>query len=341
VIARAALIAAAALALQAPAVAADCEGRAALGWRGATLRVENDLFIGRDRDYTSGVALTAISRDLVAGEPPPCLQWPLAQSLALLGRLDPALGPLARADAAADAAGDAAPGAGSARAIEAGAAAAPEASPVVANAVLRLSQSMYTPRDRTRTDLVADDRPYAGLLALSVAWNLRHAEPARASDRLDTYELTLGVIGPASLARQAQNAVHELIGVDRFLGWDHQLGNEPRCSSPSSAAGGRGAATRCRSRAGRPRRSARPGCGWAISRPRPRPASSGAQAGTCRTTSAPTRSARVPRTGHRCRRRSTAPCAGCQARRSSPAPSCARWPGTSRSTATCCDRATA
>lgn len=230
-IARAALITAVALALQAPAVAADCEGRAALGWRGATLRVENDLFIGRDRDYTSGVALTAISRDLVAGTPPPCLPWPLARSLALLGHVEPALQALAWADADADAAGDAAQGvasgAGSARAIEAGAAAAPEASPLVANAVLRVSQSMYTPRDRTRTDLVADDRPYAGLLALSVAWNLRHAEPARARDRLDTYELTLGVIGPASLARQAQDAVHDLIGVDRFLGWDQQLGNEP------------------------------------------------------------------------------------------------------------------
>lgn len=208
-IARAALIAAAALALQAPAVAADCEGRAALGWRGATLRVENDLFIGRDRDYTSGVALTAISRDLVVGVPPPCLPWPLARSLALLGHVEPALQALALADA------------------DAGAVAAREASPVVANAVLRISQSMYTPRDRTRTDLVPDDRPYAGLLALSVAWNLRHAEPARARDRLDTYELTLGVIGPASLARQAQDAVHDLIGVDRFLGWDHQLGNEP------------------------------------------------------------------------------------------------------------------
>lgn len=208
-IARAALIAAAALALQAPAVAADCEGRAALGWRGATLRVENDLFIGRDRDYTSGVALTAISRDLVTMAPPPCLPWPLARSLALLGHVEPALQALARTDADADAV------------------AARETSPVVANAVLRISQSMYTPRDRTRTDLVPDDRPYAGLLALSVAWNLRHAEPARGRDRLDTHELTLGVIGPASLARQAQDAVHELIGVDRFLGWDHQLGNEP------------------------------------------------------------------------------------------------------------------
>src|SRR5690606_30677458 len=101
---------------------------------------------------------------------------------------------------------------------DADAVAARETSPVVANAVLRISQSMYTPRDRTRTDLVVDDRPYAGLLALSVAWNLRHAEPARGRDRLDTYELTLGVIGPASLARQAQDAVHDLIGVDRFLG---------------------------------------------------------------------------------------------------------------------------
>jgi hypothetical protein len=207
VIARALLVAAVLSSSAAAAERTDCDDRAALGWRGVTLRVENDLFIGRDRDYTSGVALTAISNDLVAGAPAPCLPWPLERSLALLEQVHPALLALARADADA--------------------AAAPETSPVVANAVLRISQSMYTPRDRTRTDLVVDDRPYAGLLAMSVAWNLRHAEPARGRDRLDTVELTLGVIGPASLARQAQDAVHELIGVDRFLGWDHQLGNEP------------------------------------------------------------------------------------------------------------------
>lgn len=44
---------------------------------------------------------------------------------------------------------------------------------------------------------------------------------------LDTRELTLGVIGPASLAEQSQNLVHDANGSARFRGWMHQLHNEP------------------------------------------------------------------------------------------------------------------
>jgi hypothetical protein len=44
---------------------------------------------------------------------------------------------------------------------------------------------------------------------------------------LDTREITLGVIGPWSLAEPAQNLVHDAIGSNRFLGWEHQLENEP------------------------------------------------------------------------------------------------------------------
>ena len=44
---------------------------------------------------------------------------------------------------------------------------------------------------------------------------------------LDTREITVGVIGPLSLAEQAQNLVHDAFGDERFLGWDNQLENEP------------------------------------------------------------------------------------------------------------------
>ena len=44
---------------------------------------------------------------------------------------------------------------------------------------------------------------------------------------LDTREITLGVIGPWSLAEQSQNLVHDAIGSPRFLGWQNQLDNEP------------------------------------------------------------------------------------------------------------------
>jgi hypothetical protein len=95
------------------------------------------------------------------------------------------------------------------------------------NVVVRFGQSMYTPGDYTRTDLIPDDRPYAGLLYMGLAWNRRKHEPESNREMLDTREITLGVIGPWSLAEQTQNLVHDARGIDRFQGWQHQLKNEP------------------------------------------------------------------------------------------------------------------
>src|SRR5690625_6077311 len=47
-----------------PAQAADCSPEETLRWRGGTLRVENDLVAGTDKNYTNGVSLTLISHDL-------------------------------------------------------------------------------------------------------------------------------------------------------------------------------------------------------------------------------------------------------------------------------------
>jgi hypothetical protein len=44
---------------------------------------------------------------------------------------------------------------------------------------------------------------------------------------METTEVDIGVIGPASMARQSQNFIHDLRGFDRFEGWDNQLHNEP------------------------------------------------------------------------------------------------------------------
>ncbi|HEY0335270.1 MAG TPA: lipid A deacylase LpxR family protein [Stenotrophomonas sp.] len=89
------------------------------------------------------------------------------------------------------------------------------------NMVFSLGQGIYTPSDYTRKDLIPDDRPYAGILMASFGYN------ARNDSHLRTTQLQLGVVGPWSLAEQAQNAIHELIGDDKFQGWDNQLHNEP------------------------------------------------------------------------------------------------------------------
>ena len=82
-------------------------------------------------------------------------------------------------------------------------------------------QHIYTPRDTQSRDLQADDRPYAGYLYGMLALHAKRAS------RLDTLELTAGIIGPSSLAEQAQNEVHRFRSIDTAKGWQHQLRDEP------------------------------------------------------------------------------------------------------------------
>lgn len=174
-----------------------CAPEHTVRWRGGTLRLENDLFTGTDRNYTNGVSLNLVSRDIPGRLRPECLPAALRWYAAFIKLAD--RGFWAEADRPDDS----------------------------QNVVVRLGQSMYTPADYTRTDLIADDRPYAGLLYAGLAWN-RRVHPRDADyEMLDTREVTLGIIGPWSLAEQSQDLVHKLRGFERFRGWDNQLHNEP------------------------------------------------------------------------------------------------------------------
>ncbi len=175
----------------------QCVQEQTFSLRGGTARLENDLFAGTDQNYTSGVALMLVSRDIPGRLQSECLPPPLRLHAELIRLMNPGFW----ADAAH--------------------------SIGTHNAVVKFGQSMYTPEDHTRTVLITDDRPYAGLLYLGFAWNRRKNEPELHREMLDTREVTLGVIGPWSLAEQSQNLVHDAIGSARFLGWDHQLDNEP------------------------------------------------------------------------------------------------------------------
>lgn len=88
------------------------------------------------------------------------------------------------------------------------------------NMVVTAGQLMFTPRDRSHADLNSNDRPYAGWLYLGLGYNARNTK------QMDTVEINLGVVGPAALARQTQNYIHDLRGIPRFNGWDNQLSNE-------------------------------------------------------------------------------------------------------------------
>ena len=82
-------------------------------------------------------------------------------------------------------------------------------------------QSMFTPADTDATNPPQWDRPYAGWLYGLVGMGVATGQ------RLDLLSLSVGIVGPASLAEQTQKAVHELRGIDVPKGWDTQLHNEP------------------------------------------------------------------------------------------------------------------
>ena len=174
----------------------SCESGAGFELRGGTLRLENDLFAGTDQNYTNGVSATLVSQDRRPGMSRDCLPGLLRVQARLIDAVNPGFW-----------AGD--------------------PTTTRENVVVKFGQSMYTPEDYARTDLIENDRPYAGLLYVGSSWNRRHPLPTPGRDVLDTREVTFGVIGPLSLAEQSQTLVHDLIGEDRFHGWEHQLENEP------------------------------------------------------------------------------------------------------------------
>lgn len=173
-----------------------CTQEELVRFRGTTIRLENDLFAGTDQNYTSGVGLTLVSHDISGRLRAECLPAPSRLHAQLIQFLNPEFW----ADTGDPAA--------------------------TQNVTVKFGQSMYTPEDFSRTDLIPDDRPYAGLLYMGLAWN-RRRQAAGGQEMLDTREITLGVIGPWSLAEPSQNLVHDAIGSDTFLGWEHQLKNEP------------------------------------------------------------------------------------------------------------------
>ena len=174
-----------------------CSAQNTIRFRGLTARLENDLFADTDQNYTNGVSFTAVSHDMVGKLKPECLPAPIRLHAELIRYLNPGFWTDADNPAHAQ------------------------------NVVVKFGQAMFTPKDFARTDLITDDRPYAGLLYVGMSWNRRKHETQSEIEMLDTREITLGVIGPMSLARQTQNIIHNIKAIDKFEGWSNQLGNEP------------------------------------------------------------------------------------------------------------------
>jgi hypothetical protein len=139
------------------------------------LLVENDLFYGSDRNYTSGVGLAWVA----SPKPPP--EW--AARMARGVPWFPEIGEIRHG--------------------------------------YIVGQNMYTPRDITVADPPPGERPYAGWLYATIGLGVE------SPGQTDQFAITVGVVGPASLAEQGQKAIHDLIGSPEPRGWDTQLRNEP------------------------------------------------------------------------------------------------------------------
>jgi hypothetical protein len=85
---------------------------------------------------------------------------------------------------------------------------------------LALSQKGYTPHDLARSDLIAEDRPYAGFLHFDLGMH------SRDDRRMQSIEVFLGIVGPHAYAAETQRLFHRWLGQIEPAGWDHQLGDE-------------------------------------------------------------------------------------------------------------------
>jgi lipid A 3-O-deacylase len=94
------------------------------------------------------------------------------------------------------------------------------------HASLSFTQEFYTPADKTADTILRGDRPFAGVMFLS----FRNISVSPEDSYRITTDLSLGVLGPASLSREMQNGIHTLFSEHNadtnILGWNYQLRND-------------------------------------------------------------------------------------------------------------------
>ena len=165
---------------------ANCKPDEQIGLRSYNFRIENDYFNNEDSNYTSGVILSGVTHDFKGNVRNECLPTISRLHGSLLSFIDDELFKKREGS--------------------------------YKNIYFIGSQLMYTPVDDKTPNIIKDDRPYAGILSLAVGVNERYRNQFDNTQVLNTKELTLGVIGPASFARQTQNFVHDRFNVYRAAG---------------------------------------------------------------------------------------------------------------------------
>ena len=90
----------------------------------------------------------------------------------------------------------------------------------------QVGQSMFTPANIGAAGLLPADRPYGGWLYTGFILQ-RRGETAGQTPVLENFAIDLGIVGPESLAKEAQTWVHEVRGFRLPKGWGNQLRTEP------------------------------------------------------------------------------------------------------------------
>lgn len=135
------------LLLSASAQAQSCQQDNPLRSTGTlNLRIDNDMFggIGQDQGYSNGFLASWVSPNLVDYSDDPCLPRLVRGLNRFLTMLQP-------------------------QGFD------------EQNMTIGFGQMMYTPNDKTRSDLIKDDRPFAGALMLSLGYNARRGDTLRTS----------------------------------------------------------------------------------------------------------------------------------------------------------------
>ena len=176
------------------AAQANAGGTSVLPDRGdahLTFYLDNDLFAGTDRNYTNGVRLSWIS-----GARDPEAFGTLQRQLRRLSGDRQSLSVFQHLSGFDDP-----------REIE-------------YNYGFSITQLMYTPKDADAPVSPPDQRPYAGWLGIDFSLHTKD------SHALNSAVLALGTTGREALAKEAQDIIHDLRGIEKFEGWDDQIPSE-------------------------------------------------------------------------------------------------------------------
>ncbi|MFT4641986.1 MAG: lipid A 3-O-deacylase [Verrucomicrobiales bacterium] len=95
-----------------------------------------------------------------------------------------------------------------------------KSSPWVYNTGVSLTQLMFTPTSTQTALLVEDERPYAGWTGLGFSLH------AKNEDEMHQLEVSVGIVGPNSLAENSQDFIHSVRDIEKSQGWDNQLEDE-------------------------------------------------------------------------------------------------------------------